>query len=92
DKSYTAHGSSGDASSRLGVIDSAGDVGGWPTLSSIPAPLDTDGDGMPDSWEIAKGLDPKKANANQKDLSTAYDNIEVYINSLVNEITVNQVK
>ena len=31
-------------------------------------------------------LDPNKANANGNDLSSAYDNIEVYINSLVYEI------
>lgn len=82
-KSYTAHGSSGDQYSRFGIIDKPQDVGGWPELTSGTAPLDSDGDGMPDEWEIANKLDPKKANANGRDLSTAYDNIEVYINSLV---------
>lgn len=38
---------------------------------------------MPDDWEIAKKLDPKKIDAAERNLSTAYDNIEVYINSLV---------
>lgn len=83
-KTYTAHGSSGEQYSRFGIIDSPADVGGWPELSSGVAPLDSDGDGMPDDWEIANKLDPNKANANGRDLSTAYDNIEVYINSLVN--------
>lgn len=73
-----------------GIIDSQEDVGGWPELKSTDAPLDSDEDGMPDAWEIEMKLDPKKANANGKDLSTAYDNIEVYINSLVRTITQSQ--
>ena len=89
---FTANGSSGAAQSKNGVIDNANDVGGWPNLMTLNPLLDTDGDGMPDSWEIAQGLDPLLANANGKNLSTGYDNIEVYLNSLVNTITLNQVK
>lgn len=84
---YTAEGSRG---STNGLIDSQDDVGGWPMLSSLPAPLDTDGDGMPDDWEKANGLDPNKDDAKERNLSTAYDNIEVYINSLVKAITEKQ--
>lgn len=73
-----------------GLIDSQEDVGGWPALASLTVPLDTDGDGMPDAWEIEMKLNPNVANANEKDLSTAYDNIEVYINSIVKEITQSQ--
>ncbi len=65
-----------------GIIDTQNDVGGWPAYNSAAAPADSDNDGMPDSWETAKGLDPKTANANGRNLSTAYDNIEVYINSI----------
>lgn len=83
--SYTVHGSSGDTYSRFGIIDSQVDVGGWPVLQSTKPLLDSDGDGMPDAWEIENKLDPHKANANGRDLSTAYDNIEVYINSLATE-------
>ncbi|GAB3015861.1 pectate lyase [Niabella terrae] len=85
--SYTAAGSNG---SNHGIIDSQADVGGWPELQSKPAPRDSDGDGMPDNWEQARLLDPLKANANGRQLSTGYDNIEVYINSLVSLITENQ--
>ncbi len=86
---FTANGSNG---SKNGIIDTQSDVGGWPELKSAPAPKDTDGDGMPDSWETAHKLDPGKANANGRDLSTGYDNIEVYINGLVKAITEGQVK
>jgi hypothetical protein len=56
-------------------------------LKSLPAPADTDGDGMPDEWEKANRLDPNKANSNGHDLSTTFDNIEVYLNSLIKNIT-----
>lgn len=82
----------GSKTGFLGIIDSQEDVGAWPVLTQTPPLLDTDLDGMPDDWEKANKLDHTKANANGRDLSTAYDNIEVYINSLVKEITENQYK
>lgn len=82
----------GSKTGKKGIIDSQTDVGGWPVLNSTAPLVDTDGDGMPDNWETEKGLNPKMANANGNDLSTGYTNIEVYINSLVKEITTNQVK
>jgi len=86
---FTANGSGG---SMNGIIDSQADVGGWPFLTTIQAPTDSDGDGMPDDWEKANKLDPAKANANGRNLSTGYDNIEVYINSLVKTITDSQLQ
>lgn len=80
----------GSKTGRAGIIDSQEDVGGWPHLQSLPALKDTDGDGMPDEWEIARGLNPGQANASGRNLSTAFDNIEVYINSLVSTITASQ--
>lgn len=82
----------GSKTGLKGIIDSQTDVGGWPKLNQTTVLKDTDGDGMPDEWEIANKLDPNKANANGKDLSSAYDNIEVYINSLVKTITEAQYK
>ncbi|WP_442795762.1 pectate lyase family protein [Pelobium manganitolerans] len=76
----------GSNGSKNGIIDTQTDVGAWPDLASAPAPKDTDHDGMPDDWEIANKLDPKKANSSDFDLSTGYTNIEVYINSLVKHI------
>ena len=86
---FSVDGSNG---SKNGIIDTQSDVGGWPSLLSKPALTDTDGDGMPDDWEVTNKLDPKVANANGRDLSTGYDNIEVYMNSLVKAIIENQAK
>ena len=88
-KTFTAMGSNG---STNGIIDTQGDVGGWPLLHQTVVLLDTDADGMPDAWEKSKGLNHTIANANGRNLSTGYDNIEVYINSLVQTITDNQYK
>ncbi len=85
--SYTYEGSNGSSS---GIIDTQSDVGGWPELETEEAPLDSSEDGMPDAWKEEMGLDPEEDEANDRDLSTAYDNVEVYINSLVKEITENQ--
>lgn len=82
----------GSKTGKNGIIDSQTDVGGWPVLNATTPLTDTDGDGMPDSWEIENGLNPKVADHNGNDLSTGYTNIEVYINSLVKNITTNQIK
>lgn len=56
----------------------------WPALKSLPAPPDTDKDGMPDEWEKKNGLNPTDAtDAKKETLHKFYTNIEVYINSLV---------
>lgn len=63
-------------------IDSQDQVGGWPTLTSRPAPRDSDGDGIPDDWERAHGLnaaDPKDGNLRDQG---GYTNLEIYLNSL----------
>ena len=67
-----------------GIIDSQSEVGGYPVLKSLPAPLDSDQDGMPDDWESARGLDPNSASdRNESNLSgTFYTNLEVYLNGL----------
>jgi hypothetical protein len=57
-------------------------INAWPALQSAPALVDTDNDGMPDAWEIAKGLNPNKANDHNYDLSKLYTNIEMYLNSI----------
>jgi len=81
---------SGSKTGKRGHIDSQTDVGGWPVLNSLPAPVNAAGDGIADAWKITKKLDVSKNVANGRNLSTAYDNIEVYLNSLVETITNNQ--
>ena len=64
-----------------GIIDSPQTVGGWPELKSLPAPADSDGDGMPDEWEKQYGFNPKDASDNTKDKDKdGYTNIEECLN------------
>lgn len=69
-----------------GIIDSQEEVGGWPVLKQEPVPADTDQDGMPDKWERRNGLRPGDASdASGYSLDKQYTNIEVYLNSLVEQ-------
>ena len=66
----------------------ADDWSPWPNLvtdTSINV-TDTDGDGIPDYWEDANGLDKNnKADGNQTD-AEGYTNLERYMNSIVADI------
>ncbi len=56
----------------------------WPMLKTLPAPADTDNDGMPDEWEMMNGLNSSDASdATGYKLDRHFTNLEVYINSLV---------
>ena len=81
-----------DSQKDLKPSGAGSDWSAWPTLKSLPQVTDSDNDGMPDEWETANGLNPEKYDANGRNLNTAYDNIEVYINSLVETITNTQNK
>ena len=70
-----------------GIIDSQKAVGGWPELKSLPAPEDSDHDGMPDAWERDHQLNPKDPNDGPADRDAdGYTNLEEYLNSLVTPI------
>ena len=84
---------------RAGILDIINDPEGtedpttasYPTLreEKRPADFDTDGDGIPDEWETANGLNPSNANDGNEytiDNDGIYTNIEVYLNSLVEHI------
>lgn len=66
------------------------DWSAWPTLKSTAAPTDTDGDGMPDAWETAHGLNPNDAKDGAMVADNGYTNVENYLNSLVETITTAQ--
>lgn len=59
----------------------------WPTLESTTVPTDTDGDGMPDSWEDAHGLNKNDASDGATTGEDGYTNLENYLNSIVASIT-----
>lgn len=74
---------------RPGIIDFVKDQGEYILDSATrPEGFDTDGDGMPDAWEKANGLDPDKDDSAEYTLDKYgfYTNIEVYCNSLVEDI------
>ena len=87
----------GSVTNQWGRIDKVSDVNGYTETNfgtgSRPADFDTDKDGMPDAWETANGLDPTKNDANLYTLDSQhqyYTNIEVYCNSLVQDIMLNE--
>jgi pectate lyase len=65
------------------IIDHPNEVGGWPALNGGAPPQDSDDDGMPDSWEWDRGLDPNDPTDPSADRDgDGYTNIEEYINGL----------
>ena len=68
-----------------GIIDSPDHVGGWPELKSTPASVDTDHDGMPDSWEQSHGLNPNNPADRNRVGTDGFTELERYLNSLVRE-------
>ena len=74
-----------------GIIDYVKDQGTYELESTKrPDGFDTDGDGIPDEWETANGLNPNdKSDGNLYTIDTEkgwYTNVEVYANSLVEDI------
>ena len=84
---------SGSVTKKPGRIDLVSDVNGYTEADfgtgSRPEGFDTDGDGIPDAWETANGLNPASAVDGQTyslDPKKYYTNLEVYANSLVQDI------
>lgn len=82
-------------SNSKGIIDHPSDVKGdgwekWPTLAQTEAKPDTDGDGMPDEWETANGLNPNDKSDGNAIGEGGYTNLEIYMNSIVADITAKQ--
>lgn len=83
----------GSITKSPGIIDKVSDVNGYTEANfgtaSRPADFDTDKDGIPDAWEITNGLDPNDATdalTYSLDSKGYYTNLEVYANSLVEDI------
>src|SRR5574344_27307 len=67
---------------KQGIITDISQVGGYPEYKGTPY-VDTDGDGMPDAWEKANGLNPNDPSDAVKDCTgDGYTNIEKYINGI----------
>jgi hypothetical protein len=65
-----------------GIITNPSQVGGYPEYQGTPY-KDSDGDGMPDDWEKAHGLNPNDPSDANGDLNgDGYTNIEKFINGL----------
>lgn len=64
------------------IIDSQSEVGGWPELQSAAPPLDSDGDGLPDPWELAHQLDPQEPSDSAQLGSSGYTRLEQYLHEL----------
>jgi len=82
---------------KRGIINSQDDLkpagagddwSAWPELKTYGQEdrLDTDGDGMPDAWEEANGLDKNNAGDGKAVGEDGYTNLERYMNSLVAHI------
>ena len=83
----------GSITNSPGIIDKVSDVNGYTEANfgkgTRPADFDTDKDGIPDAWETANGLDPNDATdalTYSLDSKGYYTNLEVYANSLVEDI------
>lgn len=73
---------------KLGIITDPRQMGGYPEYKGEPR-VDTDGDGMPDDWEIAAGLNPNDpSDANGDCTGDGYTNIEKYINGISTKVKV----
>ena len=65
-----------------GIITDPSQMGGYPEYKGKPR-KDSDGDGMPDDWEIANGLNPNDPSDANGDINgDGYTNIEKYINGI----------
>jgi hypothetical protein len=63
------------------IINSQSEVGGWPVYNPGTAPVDSDHDGMPDSWEQRYELNPSDPDDGTQDADgDGYTNVEECLN------------
>lgn len=64
-----------------GIIRTPDDVGGWPAYRGVPAPVDSDHDGMPDAWERRHAFEPHDPADGIADPDRdGYTNVEEFLN------------
>ena len=69
------------------IINDPSQVGGWPRMASGKPPVDSDHDGMPDSFERRLGLDPSDPEDRNGDVTgNGYTNLEDYLNELAGDL------
>lgn len=72
---------------KPGIINTQFDVDAqqpWPVLKSKKALKDTDGDGMPDAWELRHQLNPNDASDGNIICNDGYTHLEHYLNGIIN--------
>jgi hypothetical protein len=68
------------------LIADESEVGGLPATVDGQAAPDSDGDGIPDAWELKHHLNPHDpADAQTLDPKTGYSNLELYLNELADQ-------
>jgi hypothetical protein len=68
------------------LIADESEVGGHPPTVEAKAALDSDGDGIPDAWELKHHLNPHNpADALAIDAKSGYSNLELYLNELADQ-------
>ncbi len=78
----------GEIAPQARSINPAGDGSALPIGIAQAAPTDSDGDGMPDAWEVERGLNPSVQDQNGTQLSipwlgvAGYTNLELYLHEL----------
>ncbi|KAF5986109.1 pectate lyase C [Fusarium coicis] len=65
------------------LISDEKEFGGVGEIANGAALKDSDGDGIPDEWEMKNGLNPNDASDGMKVASNGYSSLENYVNSLV---------
>ncbi len=66
------------------LVRTPSDISGWPKLDKGTPPVDSDHDGMPDTWERSHGLNPNDPSDRNGDQDhDGYTNLEEYINGIV---------
>ncbi len=78
------------ATNSNGLIFSPKDAGDYPKYNSDSALLDSDGDGIPDTWEFNHNLNPYDAGDGKSMTKSGYTNLEIYLNSLVDGLAKRQ--